>query len=131
MDKLTETYEEQFQEFYDNYNDQRAATMKLQDAYNDFLQCLSELNRSRKVVLESIANSLEPQWRDFPEFQAESGKSVSNVENFCNKLLTHLGNNAEKAVSFCERKLQLAALQNNVFKKTSELKNKLADIHIR
>ncbi|GIX76703.1 hypothetical protein CEXT_454421, partial [Caerostris extrusa] len=58
-----------------------AATMKLQDAYNDFSQCLSELSGSRKVALESIANSLEPQWRDFPEFQAESGRK-GNFQKF-------------------------------------------------
>ncbi|GIY12841.1 hypothetical protein CDAR_384211 [Caerostris darwini] len=145
----------------------KAVTMKLQDAYNDYFQCLLELSGSRKVALESITNSLEPRWRYFPELQAESGNAVSNVEDFCNKLLTHLGNNAEEADSCCEediakreslfdeiaktkqkialattdqdtnkelidsRKRQLAFLQNNVFKKTFELKNKLADINIR
>ncbi|GIX88691.1 hypothetical protein CDAR_67271 [Caerostris darwini] len=119
MDKQNETFEEQFQHNYDKYKNQKVGVMKLQDAFTDYFQCLIELPESRKVALESIVSSLEPQWKDFPELQDQSGKSVRNIEVFCNTLLNHLGNNAQESVSSCEEDI---AEKESIFEQIAKIK---------
>ncbi|GIY82875.1 hypothetical protein CDAR_396851 [Caerostris darwini] len=119
MDEQNETYEEQFQRFYDKYKNRRAAATKLHDAFTEYFECLLELPELRRGALESIASSLEPEWKDFPELQDQSEKSVRNVERFSTKLLNHLGDTAEESVSSCEEEI---AEKESLFEKMTKVK---------
>ncbi|GIY40463.1 hypothetical protein CEXT_448041, partial [Caerostris extrusa] len=73
---------------------------------SSFSDSMTKLPELRRGALESIASSLESEWKDFPELQDQSGKSVRNAEHFSKNCLTTWEIDiTEESVSSCEEEI--------------------------